>query len=117
MRSTRVKMLVTEAPVLTYYDATQDLQVQCDASSKGIGGVLLQEGKPIAYVSRPLTQTDQRYAQIEKELLAIVFTLERFNQFTCGRKVKVQSDHKPLESIMKKPLANAYWSIGISERR
>ncbi|KAK3737378.1 hypothetical protein QZH41_011513, partial [Actinostola sp. cb2023] len=102
-----VKRLVTSAPVLSYYDPDSDLMIQCDASQKGLGAALLQHGKPIAYISRTLTETEQRYAQIEKEMLAIVFSLEKFNQYTFGRHVKVQSDHKPLEAILKKPLACA----------
>ena len=47
------------------------------------------------------------YAQIEKELLAIVFGVERFHQYTYGRRVVVDSDHKPLETIFGKPLASA----------
>ena len=61
----------------------------------------------MAYASRALTDTETRYAQIEKEMLAIVYALEKFNQFTFGRHVTVYSDHKPLEAILKKPLARA----------
>ena len=58
---------------------------------------MLQNGRPIEYASRALTETEKRYAQIEKEMLAIVFSLERFNQYAFGRQVNVESDHKPLE--------------------
>ena len=67
----------------------------------------MQRGQPIAYISQALTPTEQRYAQIEKEFLAIVYALERCHQYTFGRNVLVHSDHKPLESILKKPLASA----------
>ena len=69
--------------------------IQCDASEKGLGAALLQDvnHKPVAVPK-----------QIEKELLAIVFSVEKFDQFTFGHTVHVQSDHKPLESILKKPL-------------
>ena len=102
-----VRKLVTEAPVLSYYDPRKDLEIQCDASQSGLGATLMQDGRPIAYASRALSDTETRYAQIEKEMLAIVFSLEKFHQYTFGRKVKVQSDHKPLESILKKPLSRA----------
>lgn len=59
------------------------------------------------YTSRALTDAKTRYAQIEKEMLAIVIALERFNQYTFGRHVHIESDHKPLEAIMLKPLAQA----------
>ena len=68
----------------------------------------MQNGLPIAYASRALSQCEQRYAQIEKECLAIVYACEIFDQYIFGRDiVTVQSDHKPLEVIFKKSLLNA----------
>ena len=67
----------------------------------------MQNGHPIAYASRALTETESRYAQIEKEMLAIVFSVEKFNDFTFGRRTVVHTDHKPLESIFMKPLHRA----------
>ena len=74
---------------------------------KGLGTTLMQNNQPIAYASRALTKTEQNYAQIEKELLAVVFGMEKFHQYTYGRKVYVESYHKPLESLYKKPLYHA----------
>ena len=102
-----IKNLVKDAPCLKYFDSTKPLAIQCDASEKGLGAALLQNGLPIWYASRALTDVETRYAQIEKELLAIVFALERFHQYTFARHVIVSSDHKPLESILKKPLFKA----------
>lgn len=69
------------------------------------GKALLQEERPVAYSSRVMTQTEQNYAQIEKELLAIVYACEKFDQYIFGRSnVIVQSDHKPLETIFRKPI-------------
>ena len=102
-----VKKLVTEAPVLSYYNPEGEVEIQCDASQKGLGATLLQQGKPVVYISRAVTETEQRYAQIEKEMLAIVYSLEKLNQYVFGRHVKIQSDHKPLEAILRKPLASA----------
>lgn len=62
---------------------------------------------PIAYASKSLTQTETGYAQIEKELLAILFGCKRFHQFTYGRPVRVHTDHKPIVAIAKKPLSVA----------
>lgn len=64
----------------------------------------MQAGQPIAYASRALTSTERGYAQIEK-CLAILFGMEKLHQYTYGR--KVQSDHKPLEMVTKKPLLSA----------
>jgi len=102
-----VKRLVTSAPVLAYYDPKKELTLQTDASKSGLGAVLTQEGRPIAYASRAMTTTEQRYAQIEKEALSIVFALERFHHYTFGRHTTVENDHKPLETIVKKPLHRA----------
>jgi len=102
-----VKQLMANAPVLRYFDPDTELTVQCDSSQTGLGAALLQEGQPLAFISRALTDTETRYAQIEKEMLAIVWSVEKFNQYTFGRRVSVISDHKPLESIIKKTLAKA----------
>ncbi|CAB4011862.1 Retrovirus-related Pol poly from transposon [Paramuricea clavata] len=67
----------------------------------------MQNGHPIAYASRTLSETETKYAQIEKEMLAIVYAVEKLNDYTFGRKVTVYSDHKPLESILKKTLHRA----------
>ena len=72
-----------------------------------MGACLIQEGHPVVYASRSLTVAEQHYAQIEKELLAIVFARECFNQFIYGKQVTVESDHKPLEAIITKPLSQA----------
>ena len=69
--------------------------------------MLLQDERPVAYASRSLTDAESRYAQIEKELLAVQFSLERFHQYIYGKKVTIESDHKPLEAIVKKALASA----------
>ncbi|KAK7901627.1 hypothetical protein WMY93_018396 [Mugilogobius chulae] len=103
----RLKDKITNAPLLKYYDQTEELTLQCDASETGLGAALTQKGKPVAFSSRALTPTERGYAQIEKECLAIVFGMEKFHQYTYGRKVTVQSDHKPLENIVRKPLLSA----------
>lgn len=102
-----LKTTLTEAPLLRYYDVKLPVTLSVDASKSGLGAVLLQENKPVAYASRALTETEQRYAQIEKEMLAIVFGAERFHQYIYGKEVDVQSDHKPLEAIVKKTLSSA----------
>ena len=61
----------------------------------------MQDGQPLAYASRSMTETETNYTQMEKEMLAIVFAVERFEQYVYGRPVLVQTDHKPLESIYK----------------
>lgn len=69
--------------------------------------MLQQDERPVAYASRSLTDAESRYAQIEKELLAVQLSLERLNQYTYGKRVTTESDHKPLKAIVKKALASA----------
>ena len=61
----------------------------------------MPNGRPIAYASRALTETETRYAQIEKEMLAIAFSLEKFHRLSSDGSVQVESDHKPLEAILQ----------------
>lgn len=80
-----LKRSIADAPVLKYYCPEENLLVQCDASDTGLGAALMQTGKPIAYASRALTQTERGYAQIEKEMLAVVFSMEKFHQYTVAK--------------------------------
>ena len=90
----RIKEMIISAPVLAYYDVTKPVVIQCDASKSGLGAALLQEGRPVAFGSRVMSQIEQNYAQIEKELLAIVFACEKFDQYFFGRSdVVVESDN------------------------
>ena len=79
----------------------------CRCKFKGVGAVLLQDEKPPAHASRALTPTQQRYAQIEKETLAIVYGVQNFHQYIYGWTTDVETDHKPLQYILKQALA---WS-------
>ena len=99
-----IKQVLSAAPVLAYFNVKKPVTITCDVSQSGLGALLLQDNKPIAYVSRALTDPETRYAQIEKELLAVVFAFTRFHQYVYGKEVAVD---KLLESITKKPLSAA----------
>ncbi|BES90768.1 Reverse transcriptase (RNA-dependent DNA polymerase) [Nesidiocoris tenuis] len=103
-----IKQLISNAPVLAYFDPEKLVTLQADASSKGLGCVLLQEGHPVAFASRSLSDSEKNWANIERECLAIVFACERFSHYLVGGKgIVVQTDHKPLEAIFQKPLLQA----------
>ena len=87
-----IKKAVTSAPVLRFFDPNIPAIIQTDASSTGLGAVLLQNDQPVSYISRALTDAETRYAQIEKELLAIVFAAEKFEHYIYGRQTVVHSD-------------------------
>jgi len=72
-----------------------------------LGAASLQDGRPLAYPSRTLAAAERNYTQMEKELLVIVFSPEEFHQYTYGKSVIVESGHKPLETILAKPLVFA----------
>ena len=103
----QVKEILSAAPVLKFFDLKESVELQCDAWDKGLGACLMQGGQPVAYALRCMMETEVNYAQIEKELLAILFGVERFEQCVYGRRVEIETDHKPLESIFKKSLLRA----------
>lgn len=110
--------LISSNLVLATYDAKKSVIVQTDASKNGLTSgwktllqewtyfkmVLLQDGKPVSFASRTLTKSEQKWAQNEKELLANVFSCQRFDYFLYGRDFTVQSDHKPLETLVKREI-------------
>ncbi|KAJ8708897.1 hypothetical protein PYW07_013501 [Mythimna separata] len=100
----KLKDEITNSPVLAHYNPKIALVLSVDSSKSALGAVILQKNKPIAYSSKTLTETQERYAQIEKELLAIQFGCEKFHQYVYGNRVTVHTDHKPLVYLFKKPL-------------
>jgi len=101
----RVKELITNAPVLSFFDPHLPSVLSCDASSYGIGCVLMQNHngclRPVAYASRMLSSTEQRYAQIEKECLSCVWACEKFSMYLLGlESFRLLTDHKPLVPLI-----------------
>ena len=90
---------------MALYDPCKETVVSADASSYGLGVVLMQkqedhQWKPVVYASRSLTSTEEKYAQIEKESLGITWACERFREYLIGIKFRVETDHKPLFSLL-----------------
>ncbi|GBM78829.1 Retrovirus-related Pol polyprotein from transposon 17.6 [Araneus ventricosus] len=97
-----IKRLISSTPVLKVFNDSLPITIQCDSSKDGLGACLLQERHPVSFASRSLTDCEKNYAQIEKELLAIVFSFEKYHNLVYGHKVLVESDHQPLTSIVQK---------------
>ena len=101
----QLKESLTSAPVLALYNANRETTLSANASSYGLGAVLLQkqpdgELQPVAYASRAMSGVEQRYAQIEKEALATTWACERHSDFLIGKTFHIEIDHKPLVSLL-----------------
>ena len=99
------KAQLTSDCLLVHFDPTKDLILACDASPYGVGAVLthiMEDGneKPVALASRSLTPAERKYAQLDKEALAIIFEVSKFHQFLYGRHFMIISDHKPLKHLL-----------------
>jgi len=99
-----LKNVISTFLVLNYFDCSKPITLSVDASQNAVGAVLLQDNKPCGYASKSLTESQQNFAQIEKELYAIMFGCTKFHQYLYGQTITVQTDHKPLITLFTKPL-------------
>ena len=99
-----IKDELSRPTTLALYDPNAKLKVSADASSFGLGAVLFQgdedDWKPVAYASRAMSETERRYAQIEKEALEVTWACEKFTDYILGRKFLIETDHKPLVPLL-----------------
>lgn len=100
----RLQEAIAATTSLSWFDPSIRSEIHCDASSYGIGACLLQKEKPVAYVSRTLTETEKRYSVIEKEFLAIVFALRKLRTLIVFTDCEVHTDHKPIVAMVNKPI-------------
>ena len=103
----QLKHLLTTAPVLSVADPEKELVVCTDASKEGVGGVLMQEGKVIAYESRKLKEHEKKYSAYDLELTAVVHALKMWHHYLVGRKFLLMTDHHSLTSYFSQPTLNA----------
>ena len=88
-----LKRAITEKPVRALPDYTKPYEVHTDASDFAIGGVLMQDGRPIAFESRKLNDTERRYTVQEKKMIAIVHCLRTWRRYLLGSKFVVKIDN------------------------
>ena len=100
----QVKAELCKPTVLAFYTPDAPTKLSADASLHGLGAVLLQrsdgEWKPVAYASRSMSDTEKRYAQIEKEALATVWACDKFASYIVGLKFHIETDHKLLVPLL-----------------
>ena len=101
-----VKDAVISDTTLRYFDPSLPVTIQVDASQVGLAAALLQNNKPIALARKALTETECCYVNIEREMLTVIFRAEGFRTYIYGRSFTIESDHKPLESVSQKNLAD-----------
>ena len=106
------KKLLMSSDCLTHFDSTLDLSLACDTSNYGLGAVLshkLPDGseRPITYASWTLNSAKHNYSQLEKEGLACIFGIKRFNDYVFGRHFELVTDHKPLLGLLKEDQATS----------
>ena len=114
----QIQQLFEQEITLTAPDFSKPLTLVTDASSYGLGACLMQEEKdvlrPIFYLSRSLNRTERNYSTVEKECLAIVWSISKLQKYLLGRKFILLTDHKPLIALNSKKIANSKinrWSM------
>ena len=102
----RLKQILATHPVLKLPNFSQPFELEVDACGQGIGGILKQEGHPVAYESRQLRPHEKSYPTHDLELLAVVYTLKRWRHYLLGMRFQLSTDHKSLKWIFTQPDLN-----------
>ena len=100
----QAKLHVANAVMLKYFKPQAPIVIECDASGVGVGGVLLQHGQPVTFISQALTETQKCYSNIERELLAVVIVIKHLHHYVFGCHFMVHTDYAPLVNLFQKCL-------------
>jgi ribonuclease HI len=104
-----LKKRLTTAPVLIFLDLSKKFPIYCDASRQGLGCVLMQEGRVVAYASRQLRKHELNYPTHDLELAAVVHALKIWRHYLIGHKSDIYTDHKSLKYIFTLNLRQHRW--------
>ena len=102
-----MKQEISSFPMLAYYNHKKQTMLQTDVSIKGLGACLLQEEKPVYFVSKALTEAQKGYAAIQIVSLAVAWAMGKFHNFLYASLFILETDQKPLEATLSKSLNQA----------
>ena len=100
-------MEISNVKALPYFNINAETTLQTDASKKGLGACLIQNGKVVCYASRALTKTEQNYQNLEREALGTIWGMEKFHYLLYGKEFTLETDQRPLVSIYKKHMVDS----------
>jgi hypothetical protein len=101
-----LKMAMCTTPVLSLPDFTKTFVLECDASGKGIGVVLMQEGQPLAFTSKQLSEKNLGKPIYEKEMLAILHVVELWRPYLLGKRFQIKTDHQSLKYFLEQHISS-----------
>jgi len=104
---------LTTAPLLALPEFSKTFEIECDASGVGIGGMLMQDRRPIAYFNEKLSGPTLNYSVYDKELYALVRSLETWQHYLLPKEFVIHSDHESLKHLkgqLKLNRRHAKWS-------
>jgi hypothetical protein len=101
-----LKMSMCTTPVLALPDFTNTFVLNCDASGKGIGVVLMQEGRPLAFTSKKLSERNLGKSIYEKEMLAIMHVVDLWHPYLLGQRFQIKTDHQSLKYFLEQCISS-----------
>ncbi|KAH9657900.1 hypothetical protein KPL70_023267 [Citrus sinensis] len=111
-----LRQAMASTPVLALPNFTKPFSIECDASGRGIRAVLMQEDHPIAYISKALSGKNLAMSTYDKEMLAIVFAMQKWRPYLMGQHFKIITDHRSLKNFHDQHISSPEQQMWLSKR-